>query len=490
MMVTQAYRFELAPSNAARSVLAAHAGAARFAFNWGLAHVENLLHARRVLIVLALRQGASRAEAEAWASGIIGPVPWTLPALRRSWNRAKGEVAPWWPECSKETYSSGLDALARGFKAYWDSRVGQCAGRQAGWPSRKRRHRSRRSFRITTGSFGMADGRHVRLPRIGLVRTKEPTVKLTRKLACGTARVLSVTVTETAGRWYCSFTCQVNRNDRPAAQPAAVVGVDVGVRSLAVLSTGQKIPNPKHAARYARRIARLQRQRARRDGPVRGRAPSRRWRRANYRFARAHRKVACARADGLAKLSSWLAASWGTVVVEDLNVAGMTATAKGSGCWRGKAGLNRAILDAAPGELRRQLAYKTTWRGGSLILAGRWYPSSKTCCRCGTVKTKLSLAERTFRCGWCGLVMDRDHNAARNLAALMQATTYSHSGTASGAGTGQRQLANAQGDGRFMPMGRWPSMNCEDGTGPRGPGKTATAARQQAAARRMSPTAY
>jgi putative transposase len=158
-------------------------------------------------------------------------------------------------------------------------------------------------------------------------------------------------------------------------------------------------------------------------------------------------------------------------------VAGMTASAKGSGQWRGKAGLNRAILDVAPGELRRQLAYKCAWYGSTLVVADRWYPSSKTCSRCKAVKAKLALSERTYRCEHCGLVLDRDANAAANLVSLVEPVTST--GTASGAGTGQGvALANAQGDDRFMPSGRWSSVNCEDGTSSE-LDRTVTVARQR-----------
>jgi putative transposase len=272
-----------------------------------------------------------------------------------------------------------------------------------------------------------------------VVRTKEATTKLFDRLAARTARVLSATVSERAGRWWVSFTCHVERAEPTPARPARVVGVDAGVSHLAVLSTGETVPNPKPLCRYQRRMARLQRECARRRGPAKRRRPSMRWQRSNAALARTHRKVAQARADGLHKLTTALARRNGTVVVEDLNVSGMTATAKGSGRWRAKAGLNRAILDAAPGELRRQLGYKCAWYGSKLMVADRWYPSSKTCSGCNTVKAKLSLTQRTYRCEQCGLAIDRDVNAAINLALLVEAF-----GTASGAGTGRNRVpANA-----------------------------------------------
>ena len=183
--------------------------------------------------------------------------------------------------------------------------------------------------------------------------------------------------------------------------------------------------------------------------------------------------------DGLPKLTTSLAERHQMVVVEDLNVAGMTVTAKPSGHGRAKAGLNRAILDAAPAELRRQPGHTCAWYGSTLVVADRWYPSSKTCSRCQTVKAKLPLAERTYRCHnpVCAHHdgVDRDLNAALNLAALMRAV----SGTGSGPGTGQGDLAYAQGEDRSMGSPRCSSSNCEDGTSPTRPDKTVTATRQR-----------
>lgn len=194
-----------------------------------------------------------------------------------------------------------------------------------------------------------------------MVRTKEATIALLHRVEGRTARVLSATVSESVGRWYVSFGCEVERSEACPARPDAVVGVDVGVRSLAVLSTGEVVPNPRPLSRYARRMGRLHAELARRRGPAKGRVPSNRWQASTRRLGRCHAKVANARSDGLHKLTTRLVASYGTVVVEDLNVAGMTASAKGTGHWRGKAGLNRAVLDTSPAELRRQLAYKVTW---------------------------------------------------------------------------------------------------------------------------------
>ena len=327
---------------------------------------------------------------------------------------------------------------------------------------------------LQTGAIRVVDDHHVRLPRLGQIRTKEQTTKLRELLDAGRARVLSATVSEEAGRWFVSFTCELERADVPATRPAAVVGVDLGVKRLAALSTGELVPNPKALWRYARRTARLQRELARRQKGSRRRAQSK------ARLARTHARVAHVRRDALHKLTSELASNYGTVVVEDLNVAGMTAAPKpvpdGAGGHahngrRAKAGLDRAILDAAPGELRRQLAYKLAWHGGTLVVADRFYPSSKTCSSCGSVKAKLSLSTRTYRCEQCGRVVDRDLNAAMNLAAYGRRQLDV-------AGSGPETL-NARGGGHPRPRPK-PPVKREDGTG--SPGRTVTVSSQGEAA--------
>ena len=172
MPVYQAFRFELDPSTTTRSALGSHAGASRFAYNWGLALVKDRLDARQALEVLAMRQGAGAGEARAWAAETAGPVPWTLYSLRKEWNRVKDESAPWWRENSKEAYNSGFDALARALKGYFDSRGGARAGRPMGFPSFKNKG-GQRSFRFSTGVIRVLDDRHVQLPRLGVIRTKE-----------------------------------------------------------------------------------------------------------------------------------------------------------------------------------------------------------------------------------------------------------------------------------------------------------------------------
>jgi IS605 OrfB family transposase len=266
-----------------------------------------------------------------------------------------------------------------------------------GFPGLKGKHRSRPSCRFTTGPIRVEpDRHHVVLPRLGRLRTHESTRKLARRVEQGTARVLAATISSAGDRWYVSFTCEVQRIIPGTRQPRAVVGVDVGIRHLAVLSSGELIANPAPLHASLRRLRRLNRQLTRRHGPISAegtrRLPSAGWRQARTRLARAHARVANVRRDGLHKLTAHLASEYGTIVVEQLNIAGMLRNRR----------LARRIADAGWGELHRQLGYKTTWAGGRLVQADRWFPSSKTCAGCQAVKAKLPLSARVFQCEACG----------------------------------------------------------------------------------------
>ncbi|MFG1828567.1 IS607 family element RNA-guided endonuclease TnpB [Micromonospora chersina] len=414
----QAYRFALDLTPGQERDLARHAGAARKAHNWALDRVKAVM--------------AQRAAERSYGIGddqLTPAVGWTLPALRREWNQVKDEVAPWWRECSKEAYNTGLDALARALKNWSDSRCGKRAGRLVGFPRRKSKRRTTPSVRFTTGVIRVApDRKHVILPRLGTIKLHESARKLARRLEAGTARILSATVRREAGRWHVAFTCEVQRSDRKPSRPTGVVGVDVGIHRLAVLSTGEVEPNPRHLDAAQRSLRRLGRALARKRGPYdpATRTPitaSRRWERTSKRLSRQHARVANLRRDGLHKLTTRLAGEYATIVVEDLNVAGMVRNRR----------LARVISDAGFGEIRRQLAYKTIWNGGQLVTADRWYPSSKTCSGCGAVKPKLPLRIRTFTCHACLLVLDRDLNAARNLAQLVVAGSGSETVNGRGA---------------------------------------------------------
>jgi putative transposase len=211
----------------------------------------------------------------------------------------------------------------------------------------------------------------------------------------------SVTVSrEPCGRWYVSLAVQVS-DPEPMPSTRTAVGVDLGIKELAVTSDGEKIAGARSLARRERNLARYQRRMARKQPRSSNRA------KAKVKVARAHRKVAASRLDFLHKTSARLVREHDVIVIEDLNVRGMIHNRR----------LAKAISDCGWGEFRRQLEYKAAMYGRRLIVIDRWYPSSKTCSACGHRLAELSLATRTWRCPSCRTLHDRDINAAKNILA-------------------------------------------------------------------------
>ncbi|MEY9211807.1 putative transposase [Thermobifida halotolerans] len=379
--VVQAYRFALDPGAEAGARLRSHCGAARAAYNWAVAHVLASWEQRRA----EESYGIAEADRTPWRA-------WSLPALRRAGNatrRHDPRFCDWWSANSKEAYNTGFAAAAAAFDHYARSRRGERAGAPVGRPRFTSKHRARLACRFTTGALRVADDRrHVVLPVIGRIRTHENTRRLHRRLANGSARILSATVCHTRGRWFVSFQVEVERATATPGRPGAVAGVDLGVRTLAVVADTsgrvRHVANPRHLEGELKRLRRACRTVSRRRGPDRRsrQEASRRWRRADAERNRIHDRVANLRTDALHQLTTFLAREYGTVVVEDLNVAGMLANRR----------LSRVVADAGFGEIRRQLAYKTAWNGGRLIVADRWFASSKTCSGCGAAKARLALS--------------------------------------------------------------------------------------------------
>lgn len=382
MKVTQAYRFALDVTPAQERALRSHAGAARFAWNWGLVKCRERYAA----------EGRWYSAAE----------------LHRLWNAEKkaDPALSWWGENSKCAYQEAFRDLDRALKDFIKSKKGQRKGKRLGFPRFKKRGRCRDSFRFSTGTV-RCGRRSVTLPRLGEIRTCESARKLARRLDNATARILSATVSRTAQRWFVSFTVEVERDiPQRHARPGSAIGVDLGVKTLLTGydSRGQVVSveglRPLKAA--LRKLKRASRACSRRQKGSANR------RKAAARLGRIHARAANVRADSLHKATTDLAARYETIVMEDLNVTAMIANRK----------LARALSDQGFGQARRMTAYKTKRNGGRLLIADRWYPSSKTCSACGWPKPSLTLAERTFTCEACGLVTGRDVNAARNLLHL------------------------------------------------------------------------
>ncbi|TXT56689.1 MAG: hypothetical protein BAJATHORv1_20282 [Candidatus Thorarchaeota archaeon] len=372
MMVARAYRYELDPNNHQRTLLYKSAGTARFAYNWGLA--------RRIEEYKSSGQALNAIE------------------LHRELNARKQTEFPWMYEVSKCAPQESLRDLDRAFTRFFE-RV-KTGKRPYGFPRFKKRG-GRDSFRLT-GTIRVIRRSRVRasiqLPRLGRIRIKEK-----RRDSFYRGRILSATVTRRADKWFVSITVEEELADPDEKSHLPEVGVDLGLTVLATLSDGIRVENPRPLRRYLRRFRRLSKALSRKK---RG---SKNYEKAKMRLARLHLRIHYIRQDTLHKLTTRLAKNHSVVVIEDLGVSGMLKNRR----------LSRAIADVGWYEFRRQLEYKCSWYGTQLVIAPRTYPSSKRCSRCGHSKVTLELSDRTYRCEACGLVLDRDHNAARNLLQLI-----------------------------------------------------------------------
>ena len=357
------------------------------------------------------------------------------------WDReVERSESPWLHTMNQRVLVSGLQSADKAWKNFWDSRTGARAGRLMGTPRFKKKGADRDSFTVPApeamGVYGTAylrgepayqqgkrtitDYRHVRLSYLGVIRTYDSTKPLAKAVAAG-AKIRSYTVSRSADRWYVSLLVELSkplrRTPTKRQRAAGAVGIDLGVNALASLSDGTQIPNPRFTRAASARLHKLQRALARSQRGSNRRA------RIIRQVARLHHMTALRREGSLHQLTKRLVTGYTLIGIEDLNVVGMIASARGTLENPGrnvaqKSGLNRSILDASFGALRRQLEYKAAWYGATITDIDRYYPSSQICSACGQrAKTKLSLRVRVFECLSCGMRMDRDVNAARNIRA-------------------------------------------------------------------------
>ncbi|MGA5130809.1 RNA-guided endonuclease InsQ/TnpB family protein [Streptomyces olivoreticuli] len=367
------------------------------------------------------------------ARGAYFPSEYDLQAIWRTVRDLPREEggSPWWTESPTILFYDGINRARTAWKNWMDSASGTRKGSTVGMPRFKSKNKAKDTFTVTNPNRSVIrfeTYRRIAIASIGTMRLHRGAKLIARRIAAGQAEITSATISRSGTTWYVSVLCTVRVTARTtpskAQQSRGAVGVDWGISALAttskpiVLTPGasawRMVPGEKHGAAMSRKIARAQRQTAR--------APkgSSRRRKAARHVADLQHLVAQRRASSVHQLSKALAQSFEVVAIEGLNVRGMTKSAKGTvenpgKNVRQKAGLNRAILDATPGELKRQLEYKTQKYGSRLVEVDTWYPSSKTCSRCGWVHRNLKLRMRTFRCQQCGLVENRDLNASVNI---------------------------------------------------------------------------
>ena len=333
-------------------------GVARFVWNWALAEWNRQYRA--------------------------GDKPTAL-GLKKHFNAIKGAQFPWVYESPRDANTQPFANLDKAFKRFLMGLARR--------PKFKKKNKCRDAFYVANDKFRV-DGKTITLPRIGKVRMREA-LRFEGK-------VLSATVSRTAKRWFAAISVEVDLPVLACENQARSAGIDLGVKNLATMASLDDeiiIEGPKPLRAALKRLARLNRSLSRK---VKG---SRNREKAKQRVARLHARVADVRADSLHKLTTWLVRTYGCVVIEDLGDKGMMRNGK----------LARVISDMGFGEFRRQLDYKQVLSRGKVIVADRWYPSSKLCRKCGLVNESRTLKDRLFTCSGCGHVEDRDIHAAHNL---------------------------------------------------------------------------
>ena len=369
----RAHKIALAPTPEQEVRFGQHAGYARFAYNWSVGE---------------FKAGLDVGE---WLNH---------QSLRPRWNRVKGIIAPWAAELSQNAAKYAIIDFGQASDAWGKYRkrlkAGRRSGRRVGFPRFKRR-RHEQGFRADNGPDTVrVDSKVVILPKIGRVAMVE------HLRFRGSIR--EVTINRTAGTWFACF-CIEDGQETPPVKSGPTIGVDVGVGTMAVCSDGTTIDNPKALASGIKQLRRLDKAIAR-SRNVHGKSThSNRRERLYARRRNLHARTVNVRNDNHHKATTAMAKSAGRVVVETLNVSGMIRNRR----------LARVLSDAGMSGFLGKLEYKCAWYGTEFVKADRWFASSKLCAHCGWKNDDLTLSDREWWCGGCGVLNERDYNAAVNL---------------------------------------------------------------------------
>ena len=332
-----------------------HCGVARHAWNWGLSVCKLALENKEKL-----------------PSGID---------LHKKLVKEVKSANSWYYEVSKCAPQQALRNLNTAFTRFFK--------KIAKFPQFKKRGQHDSFY--TEGSIQI-EGNSIKLPKFGWVKMSE---------SLGSFSVKNGVVSRTADEWFVSF--KVPFIPTKTVKINGIVGVDLGIKTLATLSTGETYQNKRAYKAHKRKLKLAQRQVSKKF--KKGQKQSNNYKKAVLKVAKIHQKIANIRKDALHKLTTDLSKNHAEIVIEDLNVKGMSKNRK----------LSSALLDGGFYEFKRQLTYKCDWYGSKMTVVDRFYPSSKTCSNCQNIKTDLTLKDRIYKCNSCGFEIDRDLNAAINL---------------------------------------------------------------------------
>jgi len=364
MKIQRAHKIQLCPNNKQANYFAQACGAARFTYNWALTEWKRQYEAGEKLS------------------------PYKL---KKEFNAIKRVNFPWILKVTKCAPEQAFNDLGAAFQNFFRNVKN---GKKPGYPKYKKRG-ARDSFYIANDRIKF-DGKKVRVPKLGWVKTRE-TLRFE-------GEILSATVSKIAGKWFVAV--QVEQKIQDLKPTGPVIGIDVGIKSLAVVSDGRVFENPRTLQKQEARLRMFQKAVSRKKKGSNNR------KKAILKLQRQHHRITCIRKDSLHKLTSAITKGVSVIGIEDLHVKGMVKNRR----------LSKTLSDASLGELHRQLEYKAQWHRVDVVKADKFYPSSKTCSKCGSVKTDLALSDRVYRCD-CGFEMDRDLNAAINLKNLAVGST-------------------------------------------------------------------
>ena len=396
-----AHKIALNPNNTQATYFARASGTARFAYNWALAEWQR--------------------QYEAWKADNRLPKP-SQAALRRQLNALKQEQYPWMLEVTKNAPQMAIMQLGCAFKNFWAGRAKYPKFRKKGVHDRPCGRQCR--FSLSNDQFSVK-GSRIRIPHLGWVRMRE-SLRFTGK-------ILSATLSRVADKWFVSITVDTEDLPKRRAENQGATGVDLGLSALATLSTGEKVIGPKPHRALLKRQKRLSRSLSRKHKAAKAKlglaanAPipkgvrlpvSENAKKARAQLSRLHARIANIRQDALHKLTTDLTRRFHTIGIEDLNVRGMVKNRH----------LARSVADMGFFEFRRQLEYKAGRRGGRVVVADRWFASSKICSVCAVQQDKMRLSVREWTCPACGTDHDRDVNAARNLQNMAVSSTVAACG--------------------------------------------------------------
>lgn len=400
-MITISHKIELIPNNKQKTYFRKAFGCARLAYNWGLAEWQRLY-----------KEGE---KADAYG-------------LKKAFNAIKKDKYPFVLEVTKYATQQPFINLGKAFKKFFeDLKKGIVS-----YPQFKKKKDDEGSFYIGGDQVSLSDinrnsknfkkiphnekqkHQYLKVPNLGWV-------KMTERLRF-IGKVNGVVISQKGDKYFASFSVQITEEEYKRTHQKNCsdkanhkVGIDLGIKSALILSDGVAVDNPKPLKKNLRKIKKVSRQLNKRTHArtkqerLEGKKKSNNYRKLSVKLSNAQRKVSNIRRDFIQKVTTILTTHYSYIALENLNVKGMTRNHR----------LAQSVLDVAFGELRRQIEYKSQLNGVKIVEADRFYPSSKTCSVCGSIKQELKLSDRTFHCDKCGVVIDRDYNASLNLLSLI-----------------------------------------------------------------------